>query len=138
VISHRHDWIPPVWGRDGKGPSASCIGTYVVRSLPKAPVATLETVCANASELAGWADNWLRTQLDRIRVQSTGAEYNFAFMYLIVVTSDLSRPCIPATWKVEDFGRGAEPHAPSDWAEVPLVDLVSFAIADLAIRKMVS
>jgi hypothetical protein len=130
-------WVPtPDQGAatGGKGPSASCVATYVVRNLPEGPVATLETVCANAIELAEWTENWLRAQLDRIKVRSADAEYNAAFMYLAVATNDPSRPCLPTTWRMEEFGNGCEPHAPSDWPEIPLVDLVGFAITDLGDR----
>jgi hypothetical protein len=76
---------------------------------------------------------WLLQRLTAAQARAKDvADYQFAFIYVIVrpVASDISH-CASENWKVAEFGQGVAPHAPDEWPERSLPDLIEFAALSL-------
>jgi hypothetical protein len=87
--------------------------------------------------MALWIASWLESRVPS--VIERGIKYDDSqYSYLYVVVQNIApqgNRCDPDNWKVRVFAQGGSPHAPEEWPERPLFELVSFAISDLRGRE---
>lgn len=119
-------WLPPA------GAMTEPYARLVVASTAHDLAVVLEAHrAADRPALRSWFATWLAGYLDQVRTQ--GRDWNVTFLCISLTRQPEDAPPRPGepSPDVDSGSTGLYPRAPESWAEIPLSELLAFAIAEL-------